>query len=292
LLVVIGIIAILVGVLLPALARARRQAQTIKCAANLHNTGLAVMNYASQYRGALPQNRPAAGIPQGSWIWDLDVEVRNNLMKFGMVRANFYCPTAEAQNVHALWNYSVTPYAPDGVTPVPLSGGVDASGNSYDGPNEPRETGFSVLGYVFLFWRPVGIQSPPANTWYAQFAAGPYPTPAASQRKHWDYQRTLRPFNTPAGTFAPKANVSSQTEMVVDAMVSNGVANPLVWGNVKGGYQIAGSVYPHQSAHWYGGASPAGMNVLFMDGHVDWRPYKTNGSIVDRTANGTVVFWW
>jgi prepilin-type N-terminal cleavage/methylation domain-containing protein len=51
LLVVIGIIAVLIALLLPGLSKARRSATVIKCAANLHNIGLSLQNYAAANRG-------------------------------------------------------------------------------------------------------------------------------------------------------------------------------------------------------------------------------------------------
>jgi len=54
LLVVIGIIAVLVGILLPVLHRARQQANQSKCASQLHQLGLALAAYAVGNKGWLP----------------------------------------------------------------------------------------------------------------------------------------------------------------------------------------------------------------------------------------------
>jgi prepilin-type N-terminal cleavage/methylation domain-containing protein/prepilin-type processing-associated H-X9-DG protein len=55
LLVVIGIIAVLVGILLPSLNRAQESARRIKCASNLRQIGTAFIGYAANNNGAFPR---------------------------------------------------------------------------------------------------------------------------------------------------------------------------------------------------------------------------------------------
>jgi prepilin-type N-terminal cleavage/methylation domain-containing protein/prepilin-type processing-associated H-X9-DG protein len=54
LLVVIGIIGVLIGILLPALSKARDSANTIKCASNLKNIGQGMADYLANYNGTYP----------------------------------------------------------------------------------------------------------------------------------------------------------------------------------------------------------------------------------------------
>src|SRR5262245_26079265 len=51
LLVVIGIIAILIGILIPTLIGARASAYKTQCLSNLRQLGLALLDYGARYRG-------------------------------------------------------------------------------------------------------------------------------------------------------------------------------------------------------------------------------------------------
>src|SRR5688500_3508650 len=63
LVVVLAVIAVLMAMLLPAIAKARSHAKSLECSSNVKQICLALLNYAAEAKGSFPPNvsTPAPG---------------------------------------------------------------------------------------------------------------------------------------------------------------------------------------------------------------------------------------
>ena len=101
LLVVIGIIALLISILLPALSHARRAATQVQCASNMRQVGLLLNIYADNFKGHVPLGSRSENKQSNYWFDAREGELTffgflytANLFKHGGDRIAF-CPVQQ-----------------------------------------------------------------------------------------------------------------------------------------------------------------------------------------------------
>jgi general secretion pathway protein G len=112
LLVVIGIIALLISILLPALSRARRQAATVQCSSNMRQVAAGLLMYVQDNKGVLPPSgAPAIAGVYPTWHWWATELVRLGYIKVDGVSV-YRAPTTTSNKV---FNESNPFRCPEGV---------------------------------------------------------------------------------------------------------------------------------------------------------------------------------
>lgn len=117
LLVVISIVALLIAILLPALAKARMSADAVRCSSQLRQVGLIIETYTSDYRNYLSAAKVPYALPSSGWdaYWYSVYLYHSNPRDGGyaqyvsQLRASiFTCPTVLKQDI---WSKNEPGYA-------------------------------------------------------------------------------------------------------------------------------------------------------------------------------------
>ncbi len=269
LLVVIGIIALLISILLPALGKARRSAQEVACMSNLKQMGIGIELYCNTNKGSMPQKGPDGSstnptnknyfgsptsgvvgyddesiwfnaIPRainGKSYYQMLVDDKNGVLLPTPPTNNlFLCPTASAPGTQGT-NDTITA---DGNYYV--LGGKDSTGVI------PGTTFKFNLAYVY-------------NSKFTDTTLGGSGT--ATLRK-----ANCRPASTVVTIVEKMSNSGEYTDKTVQAFAA---AYPTVYGAKINALGLNNNVAQPKS-NWkrFTTRHRSGGHLLFADGHVEW----------------------
>ena len=232
LLVVIGIITLLIAILFPVLAAAKKQVRRAQCQANLHSIGHALTIYVQQNRCY-----PACTLldQRGATRWGLwPLRLRSAM---GGEQRVFNCP---AQDERCEWTKEELPPGAQRV-PMELAG--------------PEHTNFGYEAGEALIdnwgrWFSYGY-----NVWGASAATVPPP---------FDAHKGLGPYISIAGVNSSATELRAARVKVPSKLIA------VTDSSADGHWDIAVLPLPDVPRAWPGRVHAGGANVLFCDGHVEW----------------------
>ena len=233
LMVVISIIVVLVAMLVPSMEKSLALARRAVCASRGHAIMLSIQHYGSDNR----QDVPAHTGHVGNWLWDVNADSVRSLLRYTAAgesqRELFHCPSNIAASYEEEWLNGSRESAtdPDGAGPG---------------------TGVLVLTFHWTMLRPTGPG-------YVGALSG----------NQLDATDNSRYYNghVPRAKLTEAGQVT-RTPLIVDSVMFD--KNQLRWSDLDYEGRKFGS--SHMEGDRKDGLPiPAGGNLSFIDGHVDWK---------------------
>jgi prepilin-type N-terminal cleavage/methylation domain-containing protein/prepilin-type processing-associated H-X9-DG protein len=260
LLVVIGIIAVLISLLMPALSKARQQAMSVKCEANLHEIGQSIYMFAQAHNGRVPEQ--CNGLNGPWWCNYMYIHDFFELEdEYGAPQQIWGCPANLPTDNGAYMNVGFEGYSqPNETAARALNDSLSSTYASYTGtgdPDNPDWSGWQMTAYGLS----LGQLNAYADLWSytymganAQLDTGVFgPAPA------WMVYKLDT--KTTTGTYADTC-----PPLMCDMTLQQGGYMPFNHGSHWSPATGVGSSLVGNEA------GDVRINVLFVDGHVENKP--------------------
>jgi prepilin-type N-terminal cleavage/methylation domain-containing protein/prepilin-type processing-associated H-X9-DG protein len=275
LLVVIGIIAVLIGILLPTLSRARESGRRIVCMSNLRQLGLGFIMYADQNKLYCP------------WTGSGDGNVASK--PIGPWNDPFYWANAVPQMIGKKSYYDLQQLDAQGLQPLAKESDNNLFVCPSAGPAGSTFATDTTKDGVWMMW------GNPEGSWpqYATPIAGPI-KPADQRKVYWCYVINSKLDNSQTALKITQLRPSTEVALLVEKAQNNGdvtisnIGQSLARGKTTwtrfttrhsdGGFIlfVDGHVgyFKNKELEAPGGTAPASNPAYNLVGKVTWDPFQ------------------